>query len=281
MTPISSIREIQVRRQRNGDFLTETDFLACEEPLEIRVNFENAPPSEDRSIYVTMRSPGNDDELSCGFLFSEGILKDRGQIFGLESIKNDGASILRIVLKKTNSPCLKRLDASERHFSGTSSCGVCGKTSLETLRMQMNPISEMKPACISSARLDGLASVLFTHQKAFQMSGGLHGCALFDFQGNLESIFEDVGRHNALDKLIGREFLNGRLPLSERILLVSGRASFELVQKSLAAKIPILAAIGAPSTLAVEMAENHNQTLVGFLGRGRVNLYSHAERVSV
>ncbi len=271
-----SIKETRVTRHKDGDFYTETDSLAREEPLEVRIKLDR-PKAKDQPIYLTMRTPGHDRELAAGFLFSEGVLRNREQILEMESMHQEGASILRLVLKKENSTCLKRL---ERNFSGNSSCGVCGKTSLKALRTQMAPLEEPENNRVSSSCLNSISQTLFSHQKTFHSTGGLHGCGLFDFAGNLCCSFEDIGRHNAVDKLIGSQFLKGNLALHEHILLLSGRAGFELVQKSIAAKIPILAAIGAPSSLAVEMSEAHNQTLAGFLGQGRISLYSHPKRIS-
>ena len=240
------------------------DLLAVEEPLEIRLG--------GRTVSITMRTPGQDPELAAGFLFTEGILSGAAQIQGVRSSKNS----ITIDLKPEVEVDFDRL---ERHFYTTSSCGVCGKASIEALRMQGCPVLAPQSPMMASSVIQGLPEVLRADQHVFERTGGLHGAALFDAQGKLLVLREDVGRHNAVDKVIGEEFLAGRIPLPQTLLLVSGRASFELTQKSLMAGIPILAAVGAPSSLAVETAQRFNMTLLGFVRDGRFNIYSGASRI--
>jgi FdhD protein len=240
----------------------EQDLVAVEEPLEIVVN--------GRNLAITMRTPGNDDELAAGFLFTEGILTERDEVQRIQTGDNR-------VEVHTTSP----LDVSslQRNFYLTSSCGVCGKASidaLETIGCEIRPQSGPK---VQSQVLLSLPDKMRSTQAAFERTGGIHAAGLFDMDGNLLLTREDVGRHNAVDKLVGRAFLDGRLPLEASILMVSGRTSFELMQKSLMAGLPILAAVGAPSSLAVQVALRFGMTLVGFLRDGRFNVYSGDARI--
>jgi FdhD protein len=240
------------------------DLLPVEEPLEIRLG--------SKTISITMRTPGQDVELAAGFLFTEGIISSAGEIHEIQSTKNS----VMVSLKPDVDVDLERL---ERHFYTTSSCGVCGKTSIEALRMQGCPVLPAGALVVDSRVIHGLPAALRQDQAIFERTGGLHAAALFDAPGNLLLAREDVGRHNAVDKVIGAEMLAGRTPLVDRLLLVSGRASFELTQKALMAGIPILAAVGAPSSLAVETARRFNMTLLGFVREGRFNIYSGASRI--
>jgi FdhD protein len=258
------------------------DLLAVEEPLEIRIGFELTPGNRThKSISITMRTPGNDFELAAGFLFTEGILHNPEQI---EEIRHCGKSLspyentLRVELKAGVEIDFKRL---ERNFYTSSSCGVCGKSSLAALRTQ-RPSFQQTPSLlkVSSRTLYTLPKTLRSAQANFDATGGLHASALFSSTGELLLLREDVGRHNALDKVIGKSFQERRLPLQEAILLVSGRASFELLQKASMAGIPILAAVGAPSSLALECAKEFGITLVGFLRGERFNIYSGSERIT-
>lgn len=262
------------------------DVLAVEEPLEIRIGF---PDGAHRAISITMRTPGDDGELAAGFLFTEGIIRSPDQIrqirhcglkIGKQKTTVDRAAALnsntiRVDLADNIDLDLKSL---ERHFYTTSSCGVCGKSSIDALQTKAASLSA-DTIRISSDFVHNLPDRLRLAQDVFDKTGGLHASALFNVDGELELLREDVGRHNALDKVIGAKFLNGELPLANKILLVSGRASFELVQKALMAGIPILAAVGAPSSLAVELATEFGMTLVGFVRDGSFNVYSGAHRV--
>jgi FdhD protein len=259
-----SILTVPVHKIEGDSSVAFQDLLAVEEPLEMRLG--------DRPISITMRTPGHDAELAAGFLFTEGILQGFHQIRDIQSAKNSIAVHL-------NAGVEVDFERLQRNFYTTSSCGVCGKASIEALRMQGCPMLAQSSDTMEAAVIHRLPQSQRKEQAVFQRTGGLHAAALFDFRGNLILLREDVGRHNAVDKLIGAEMLAGRTPLSGCLLLVSGRASFELTQKALMAGIPILAAVGAPSSLAVETARRFNMTLLGFVRDGRFNIYSGAQRI--
>lgn len=255
---------------RTSDGREFGDVLAVEEPLEIRLGF---PDGTHKAISITMRTPGDDGELAAGFLFTEGIISSPDQI---EQIRHcgDGTNTIRVDLHDCLDLDLKRLD---RNFYTTSSCGVCGKASIEALATGVKRTesdTKVTPDVIHS-----LPHRLREAQSVFDTTGGLHASALFEADGGLDIVREDVGRHNALDKVIGAKFLASKTPISNNLLLVSGRASFELVQKALMAGIPILAAVGAPSSLAVELAREYGMTLIGFVRDDRFNIYCGMERV--
>lgn len=258
-----SIVASPIDRVSGGTTVAAQDLLAVEEPLEIRI--------DDQPISITMRTPGNDAELAAGFLYCEGILESAEAI---EELRVTGNSVT-IRLKSGVELDLDRLN---RHFYTTSSCGVCGKASLAALAaLGCRRLSRDGPAYPLDL-IPELPGKLRTAQGVFEHTGGLHAAGLFDFEGRLCSVREDIGRHNAVDKLIGAELLAGRVPLSDRLLLLSGRASFELVQKALRAGIPLLAAVGAPSSLAVETARRYNMTLLGFVRDGRFNIYTRGSQ---
>lgn len=242
----------------------EQDYVAVEEPLQIRVN--------EADLAITMRTPGNDAELAVGFLFTEGLLTGAGAITAIET----GDNSITLQLAADAAPDLA---AQTRHFYLTSSCGVCGKASVDALvAAGCSAPPRMEPK-IAASVLHQLPEALRATQAAFDRTGGLHAAGLFTPAGELLLVREDVGRHNAVDKLIGRQVLDGRVPLHESILMVSGRVSFELVQKALMAGIPALAAVGAPSSLAVETALRFGMTLAGFVRDGRFNVYAGEERI--
>ncbi|MBK9155574.1 MAG: formate dehydrogenase accessory sulfurtransferase FdhD [Chloracidobacterium sp.] len=281
--PAFNKAEISITASDGSEF---SDVLAAEEPLEIRLGF---PDGTHRAISITMRTPGDDGELSAGFLFTEGIIDSREQIkqirhCGLKIGKQMGtldrvaalnSNTIRIDLADDAAVDLKKL---ERHFYTTSSCGVCGKSSIEALRTSAEPMSGNQLR-IDAELIHSLPEKLRESQSVFDRTGGLHASALFTEDGELDLVREDVGRHNALDKVVGRKFLDGGMPLNDRILLLSGRASFELVQKALMAGIPVVAAVGAPSTLAVELAAEYGMTLIGFVRDGRFNIYCGGQRI--
>jgi FdhD protein len=251
------------------------DDLATEEPLEIRL----AAGGQTRSLAVTMRTPGNDFELAAGFLFSEGVISARDDIVGIAYCVDpsiDAQQRYNIVTVELagDMPALERL---ERHFTVNSSCGVCGKASIEALKVRAQPIADQLQ--VSYDFVAELPDKMRSAQRIFASTGGLHASALFDKRGNLLALREDVGRHNALDKIIGWALLNDRLPLRECVVLVSGRASYELLQKSVTAGIPIVCAVSAPSSLAVETARAFNVTLCGFVRGSKCNVYSAPERI--
>lgn len=291
MKPAAALSKTRVNRiSLNSGLESFDDALAVEEPLEIRLGFYKDGKPEHRAISITMRTPGNDAELAAGFLFAEGIIKNADQIKqirhcglaigrgkgSIERAKSLNSNTIRVDLIEGISVDLKRL---ERHFYTTSSCGVCGKSSIDALNAGTEKLADLDHPKIESSIIHQLPESLRASQDVFDHTGGLHASALFTTNGELEIIREDVGRHNALDKVIGAKFMAGALPLSENILLVSGRASFELVQKALMAGIPILAAVGAPSSLAVDLAQEFGMTLIGFVRDLRFNIYTGKARI--
>jgi FdhD protein len=270
-----STSELQIIKISAGEVSIQTDLLAREEPLEIRLTFGTSGKRITKSISVTMRTPGNDAELAVGFLFTEGIIHARQEV---KKIHDHEENIIAVELAETIQPALEKLS---RNFYTTSSCGVCGKTSIDAVKILTPALSYTNDFIVSGELLSSLPSLLRRTQPVFEQTGGLHASAIFDINGNLEIVREDVGRHNALDKLIGSAFLQNSLPFSNRILLLSGRASFELIQKAAMAGIRMVAAVGAPSTLAVELAEESGITLIGFLRENRFNIYCGEKRVAV
>ena len=261
---------------RGGRAERRPDRLVGEEPMAIRAAGPRQAPVD---VAVTMRTPGHEAELAVGFLRSEGLIEGRDEIvdvtFGdpATTSQPDDEVLVRLT---------RPFDASmtaERHFVATASCGICGKASLDDVEIRCDPI----PAgpVVAPSVITALPDRLREAQALFESTGGLHASGLFDATGDLIAVREDVGRHNALDKLIGSQLLAGALPLHDRIVLVSGRASFELVQKAAVAGVPILCAVSAPSDLAVEAAERLGQTLIGFLRGDGFNVYAHAERIAL
>ena len=240
------------------------DLVAVEEPLQIRIG--------EQDIAITMRTPGHDRELAAGFLFSEGLIQGPEQI---QSITCNELGTVTVVLRPGVT-----IDCGARNFYMTSSCGVCGKASIDSLTEVLKQRERAADdSTVSASILFSLPEKLRAAQAIFEHTGGLHAAGLFDLEGNLLAIREDVGRHNAVDKLIGGAFLEKRLPLRGDILLLSGRISFELVQKAVMAGIPIIAAVGAPSSLAIQTALRFGVTLAGFVRNGRGNIYAGAERI--
>ncbi len=272
--PDPALAEVRVVRVDDDGLSERPDVLAVEEPLEIRVGLDEGGRRVRQSVSITMRTPGHDMELAVGFLFTEGILTDPAQVAGVRPCGSENA--VRVDLRPGVAVDLSRL---ERHFFASSSCGVCGKASLEAVRVTCGERPVAGQPAVDAAVIRRLPGRLRSSQSAFNRTGGLHASGLFDAAGHLHALREDVGRHNALDKLIGAEFLAGRTPLRDALLLVSGRASFELVQKAAVAGIPILAAVGAPSSLAVELARERGITLLGFVGANRFNVYIDDGRV--
>ncbi|MBK25680.1 MAG: sulfurtransferase FdhD [Halobacteriovorax sp.] len=276
--------EQSILRLSGSKPISLVDQVAVEEPLEIRLRYfkergMHYSPVE-KTISITMRTPGADFDLSLGFLFTEGIIYSLDDIEEVAHCPGGKGNIVKVSLKKGVKVNMPTLD---RHFYTSSSCGVCGKTSIEALKSQNPYIDNIQSTLeISQEFLYKLPKTLREAQRLFEKTGGLHGCALFDISGELTHVREDVGRHNALDKLVGaclRERLE--LPLKSKVLLLSGRASFELIQKAAMAGISVIGAIGAPSSLAIELAKNCNITLVGFLRAGKMNVYSGSDRVRI
>jgi FdhD protein len=275
------VKRVAILRSEKDVAVAREDAVAVEEPLEIQLSFEKRGIRATKSVSVTMRTPGHDRELAAGFLFSEGIIDGGAAIEGWELPESArsgpaGGNSLRAVLRDGVAVDLRAL---ERHFYTTSSCGVCGKTSLDALRVTGRIALEPDRPVWDSARIGDLPQVLRSGQAIFEATGGLHAAGLFDADGALVAVREDVGRHNAVDKLVGAQVLAGRVPLAGHLLLVSGRASFELVQKAVMAGIPVLASVGAPSSLAVDLARQFGATLLGFVARGRFNVYAGAQRI--
>jgi FdhD protein len=255
-----------IRRKRDGELEYLPDDLTIEEPLELRIG--------RKTLATTMRTPGHDEELAAGFLVSEAIVRGRDEIARISADRDN-----RVIIDLKEGLKLK-LNSTKRFGTISSSCGLCGKTNIKAIRQNFPPITS-KEIRIDIETLLSLPEKLRNAQSDFARTGGIHAAGIFDVNGELKGAREDIGRHNAVDKAIGRAFLDGILPLDRHILLVSGRASLEIIQKALAAGIPIIAAVSAPSTLAVSSARESNQTLIGFLRPPSFNIYAHVERVVV
>ena len=271
-----SISPTEVHRLEGQKLSLQPDFVAVEEPLEIKLLQGDSPVA--KPISVTMRTPGNDESLALGFLFTEGIIQHGSDVEKIHTAEDPSGNTLTVQLKSHISVDLAKL---ERHFYTTSSCGVCDKASMDAVKQQCNielPKTQWK---VPSQVLYSLPDSLRKQQANFAQTGGIHGCALFDLDGNFIRSAEDVGRHNALDKLIGQCILNTpTIPLNDQIVMLSGRISFELVQKAAMAGVRFITAVGAPSSLAIDLAENMGITLVGFLRGERCNIYTHPHRVN-
>ena len=267
-----SVNLTQVSEWNDGNLREKEDFLAAEEPLEIRIG--------ENPLSVTMRTPGHDLELAAGFLFTEGLIERREQLLSLETLfgkeERDRGNVVRAELSADAAPDFQKL---RRHFFASSSCGICGKASIDAVRSRLVRLPD------AGFRIEGevllaLPDALRSSQDVFDRTGGLHAAALFDAAGRLEVLREDIGRHNAVDKVIGWALGEGKLPLSNSILLVSGRGGFEIVQKTIAAGVPLLASVSAPSGLAVQLARELGLTLIGFLRGRRFVIYAGKERVN-
>lgn len=269
----------RVRVVEDGQIRARPDTLATEEPMEMRL----VSGSRRQSIAVTMRTPGADFELAAGFLYSEGILSSWEEIHRISYCTDpevDAEQLYNIVNVELRGGLDYDLSSLERNFHTTSACGVCGKASLEQLEIHGCPVIPPGPE-VEAETIRSLPDKLREAQGVFESTGGLHAAAIFDAGGELVALREDVGRHNAVDKLVGWALLEGRLPLTDHVVMVSGRTSFEILQKSLMAGTPVVCAISAPSSLAVDLARQFEMTLVGFLRGERFNVYAGFERVSV
>jgi len=266
-TQLLSIKEDKV--------LDRTDLLAAEEPLEIRVQ---GPRQKALSVAVTMRTPGDDAELAVGFLYTEGLIRSRAEIVDIEADTQrlDGQPCNTATVTLSHA-----FDATslKRNFYATSSCGVCGKASLEQIAVHCEPVAA--GPLVPQSLIVNLPRTLRETQNLFDQTGGLHATGLFNLSGHLLVLREDVGRHNAVDKVIGYQVLANEMPLSDHVLMVSGRLSFEIMQKAAMARVPIVCAVSAPSSLAVEMAKRFRMTVVGFLRDRSFNVYSHPERIAL
>jgi FdhD protein len=269
-------------RKVNGEKQLETqDSVAVEEPLEIQLSAAQPQAAAAKSISITMRTPSHDAELALGFLFTEGIIQSIDQVAAVKHVGQVDSdtglqNTIRVEVRPDVSIDLNRL---QRHFYTTSSCGVCGKASLDALRFIGAKSLQQFHTSFRRDIIVAMPDKLLEQQYLFSRTGGLHAAAVFDSRGEIVALREDVGRHNAVDKIVGWLLTEKKLPASGLGLLVSGRASFELVQKALSAGIPLLAAVGAPSSLAVQTAREFGMTLIGFLRNGQFNLYSGNERI--
>jgi FdhD protein len=267
-----SVDLTQVTEWNDGIATRKDDFLAAEEPLEIRIG--------ENPLSVTMRTPGHDVELAAGFLFTEGLVQRREQIVALENVTSeDDGKRGNVVRAELSSEALPDFEKLRRHFFAASSCGICGKASIDAVRSRLlripNPDFRVAPNLLVS-----LPEALRSAQDVFERTGGLHAAALFDSGGKLLIVREDIGRHNAVDKIIGWALLNDRIPLSDCVLLVSGRGGFEIIQKAIVAGIPVVASVSAPSSLAVQLARELRLTLIGFLRGNRFVVYAGDDRVA-
>lgn len=270
-------RRVEIDALRDAGNVHRADAVAVEEPLEIRLLREGAADNggTGHSVSITMRTPGNDAELALGFLRGEGLLREARDVLDVRHCGPTG-NVLRVTVRADLPLDIKRL---ERNFYTTSSCGICGKASIDAVTANLGMRTVNSDLVVAESVLRTLPDSLRESQVGFAETGGMHAVGLFDVEGNLVASYEDVGRHNAMDKLVGASFLSGRLPWSDRIVLLSGRASFELLQKAMMAGAPLVAAIGAPSTLAMELAHSAGITLIAFLRGQGCNVYSHPERV--
>lgn len=273
-----SVQKIDIIKVKENSSFPYTDDLSVEEPLEIRISYGQKDQRISKNISVTMRTPGNDAELAVGFLFTEGIISGYHQIQNIDhpqaECSRNRENIIEVELTEDFTPHLKNVD---RNFYTTSSCGVCGKGSIESIKT-VSTFKDIKreDQILLFDVLYQLSNNLQSFQNNFIATGGIHASGIFDFEGQLLALREDVGRHNALDKLIGHALFTGQLPLKDKILVLSGRASFELIQKAAMAGITVVAAIGAPSSLAVEVAKEFDMTLLGFLRDNRFNIYNES-----
>lgn len=277
-TSVSSaeIIKISIQGQENVP-----DLVAIEEPLEIRLGIGPKDKREQISLSVTMRTPGNDKELALGFLYTEGIISSFADVVRIEYCETlkpeEKGNVIRVELTPATHIDEEKLS---RHFYTSSSCGVCGKSSIESISIEIPNQNNSFSRVVEASLVCKLPKLLEETQKVFEHTGGIHACGLFDSNGILLKLREDVGRHNAVDKLIGAMLIGKSLPLSQSLLVLSGRISFELVQKAARAGIQFIAAIGAPSSLAIDMAKKHQITMVGFLKNSSFNIYSGAERIN-
>lgn len=268
----------RVQRYREGLSRAQKDTLAVEEPLEIRVSWMERGQRRVEAVAVTMRTPGHDFDLVAGFLHGEGVVSSADEVAELTYCQGPEEQEYNVVEARLTAGASLDLELVRRNVYTTSSCGVCGKSSLEAVEATG---CQMLPGglYVRADLIPGLPDRLLEGQAVFERTGGLHAAGLFDAAGERHIVMEDVGRHNAVDKVVGHELLARRLPANERILVVSGRASFELVQKAVVAGIPMLVAVGAPSSLAVDLARRFRQTLIGFTRNGGFNVYTEPERV--
>jgi FdhD protein len=261
--------DVRIVRVRNGQRTCEADRVASEEPLEVRLH--------DRTFAVIMRTPGADRELAAGFLFAERVFTSPDHLGAIELCR-DIENVVKVTLADVSPDALERALAERRQVVGNSSCGVCGRLSVESLKADVPPLND--GSTISASVVCTLPERLRAAQPLFDATGGIHAAGLFESDGSLTTSAEDVGRHNAVDKVVGRMLMRDALPLQVHTLFVSGRTSFEIVQKAWCAGIPIVASVSAPSSLAIALAQEAGLTLIGFVRDGHFNIYTHQERVT-
>lgn len=278
----AKVKTLSITKHVETERFETDDSIATEEPMEIRLVF--GPPDKRimRPLTVTMRTPGNDEELAAGFLFTEGVLSASQQIQSIEirGVDDSGQPTDNIVRVELHPDVEVGLENLQRNFFSSSSCGVCGKASLASLELKGVQPLPSSTVQIPAELIYKLPAALRSSQPTFDETGGIHAACLADFSGNILETREDIGRHNAVDKLIGAYFQQDLLPASEQLLVVSGRAGFEIVQKAIVAGVPVMVAVGAPSSLAVELARRFNMTLIGFANERRFNVYAGSERVA-
>ena len=265
------IRPFQIQRVKNGVSELLLDAVAAEEPLQLRIKYAFKQVSRTSPLAITMRTPGNDGEFAAGYLLSEGIVEKREDIAGIRAIGIEPCNEILVELSPNVDVDTWML---ARNGPLNASCGICGKRSVESLVTSARPLADSGLTTVTAKLIEKLPALLRSHQDGFGQTGGLHAAALFNAAGEMEAVFEDIGRHNALDKLIGHELLLGRTPLSERVIFLSSRSSFELVQKAMRAGAPVLVTVGGPSSLAIDMARSYGLTLIGFVRGERFNVYS-------
>ena len=281
---LPAVNSIPILKIRNGDTTSDQDLVVVEEPLAITLEWGNDNDRKHQNIAVTMRTPGHDFELALGFLFTEGIINDYQAVTGIRYCSDGGRNetpdnTVRVSLAPDTNPDIAKL---QRNFYTSSSCGVCGKSSIESIKTicSLPTIATENSITVDATVINSLASVLHQNQTVFKYTGGIHAAGLFNLNGELILLREDVGRHNAMDKLVGASLVSGFLPLNSHVLFLSGRASFELIQKAAMAGIRIIAAVGAPSSLAVNTAKEFDITLLGFVREQRFNVYCGGERIT-
>ena len=280
ISPRKGVSRVKVSRLADGRFVERRDVVTVEEPLEIRVEFTRNGVRETSAVSVTMRTPGDDFELAAGFLFGEGLLRCREDVTEISYCQGDEPQTYNIVVVKLRSEASFDPGALSRNFYMSSSCGVCGKASLEAVEIRGCERIPDEGLSLDPAILSDLPEKLRAQQGLFDRTGGIHAAGRFDEFGELVAVHEDVGRHNAVDKVVGEAFLAGELPLGRTILAVSGRTSFEIIQKALAAGIPLVVAVRAPSSLAVDLARSFNMSLLGFARSEGFNVYAGGERIA-
>lgn len=275
------VKSVSVQEVGGNGAREKEDWLALEEPLQIRLSYFEGGAYKQQDVSITMRTPGQDGDLALGFLRTEQILKKPEDLMNVTHADSpqEGTGIQNVIWVQLQRDVKPQLGRLKTHFYTNSSCGVCGKASLDALKYTGMARLHKIEQSVDVAVINSLADTLAAEQSVFKMTGGLHAAALFDSAGKMLAVREDIGRHNAVDKLVGHCFLEGLLPMHDKILLLSGRISFELITKAISAGVPTVVAVGAPSSLAVELGKEYGMTLIGFARSGSFNIYSNAWRI--